>query len=181
MTCAEPSSARRGAAEDSRSSAPSGWPELADDLLEEVEFGFLFDARSAALLDRLQRGRRSARQLVLRPARVGSASGELRGDRHAQDFARALVQARSLADAERNVARAALLERVDVRVPHAAARDAQLSGHAARRDVRGGGRAPDCTTAINAACRGASRSPPTTCRTSTETISTARSACPGSA
>ena len=89
-----------------------------------------------ALLHRLQRHRRPARRVVLRHAGVGGAARELSGHRHRQDRPRSLVQARAIADAERRVARAPVVERVDVRVPDAAARDADLSGHAAARDLR---------------------------------------------
>ena len=62
------------------------------------------------------------------PAFVAIATGA--------DCPRSLVQARAIADAERRIARAPLVERVDVRVPDAAARDADVSGHAAARDLR---------------------------------------------
>ncbi len=91
---------------------------------------------AAAVLNRLQRHRRPARQLVLRHARVRSAARELHGHRNRHCLARALVQARPIADAERQLARAPLVERIDVRVSDAAARHATLPGHAARRDVQ---------------------------------------------
>ena len=100
-------------------------------------------SRAPALLDRLQRRRRTTRQLLLRHPRVRGAAGELHGHRARQGLARALVQARTLADAERHLAGAALVERVDVRVPDAAAGDAIARRHAARRDLRGRGAAAD--------------------------------------
>ena len=54
-------------------------------------------------------------------------------------------------------------------------------GHAARRDLRGGGAPADRRTPPAAACRGASPSRPTTSRTRRGTISTRPSACPASA
>ena len=77
-------------------------------------------------------------------------------------------------------ARAAVVERVDVRVLHAAARDARLPGHAARRDLPRGHRPADPVRRAARECRGASPSRPTTRRTSSGTTSTARSACPAS-
>ena len=137
--------------------------------------------RAAAVLDRLQRRRRPPRRLLLRHPRVGSAARQLHGDRARQGVARALVQARTLADAERLVAGAALVERVDVRVPDAAAGHAIARRHAARRDLRGGRAPADALRRAAAACRGASPSRPTTSRTSKGTISTGPSACPASA
>ena len=64
------------------------------------------------------------------------------------------------------LARAAVVERVDVRVPDAAARHARLSGHAARRDLPRGHRAADGVRRARAACHGASPSPRTTRRIS---------------
>ena len=137
--------------------------------------------RAAALLDRLQRDRRTAGLVVLRHAGLGSAAGELRRDCHGPDPARALVQARALADAHRQRTGAAVVERLDVRVLHAAARDARLSRHAPRRDLPRRRRAPDPVRTSARACPGASPSRRTTRRTSSGTISTARSACRGSA
>ena len=137
--------------------------------------------RAAAVLDRLQRHRRPARRLVLRHAGLRGAAGQLPGHRHRQDSARALVQARAIADAERRIARAALVERVDVRVPDAAARDARpIRARCCTRPTTRScsGRS---STASGAGCRGGSRSRPTTPRISTATTSTAPSAFPASA
>ena len=68
---------------------------------------------------------------------------------------------------------------VDVRVPHAAARHAQLPRHAAGRDVRSRWCAARSSTAPSAACRGACPSPRSTPRTPSSPTSTRRSACPG--
>ena len=73
--------------------------------------------------------------------------------------------------------RARVVERVDVRVPDAAARHAHLSAYAARRDVRSGHQPSHRVREGARACRGEFRSPPTTCRTRAPTTSTARSAC----
>ena len=83
------------------SSARIGWPSLSDDLLEEIEFGFLIERGASTLLDRVQRHRRTPRQLALRPARVGGPARQLHGDRDRQGAAGALVQARTSAHAGR--------------------------------------------------------------------------------
>ncbi len=89
-----------------------------------------------------------------------------------------LVRAGPPADDQRRRAGAAVLERLDVRVPDAAAGHADLREHAARPDLPGGGASGRSSTAGSAACPGASRSRATTRSTSTSTTSTARSACP---
>ncbi len=154
---------------------------LADDLIEETEFGFLFNPERQlfSIGFSVSDGRldNSYYDTLASEARLASFMAIALG----QDVARALVQARAVADADRQRARAAVVERVDVRVPDAAAGDALVSGHAARRNLQRGGPAADSSTARSAACPGASPSRPTTRRTSRGTISTARSACPGSA
>ncbi|MEY4497007.1 MAG: hypothetical protein RLZZ364_312, partial [Actinomycetota bacterium] len=50
-----------------------------------------------------RRGAGSPRQLLLRPAGLGGAAGELRRDRQRQHPARSLVQARTLADSFRSM------------------------------------------------------------------------------
>ena len=74
---------------------------FADDLVEETEFDFLFDAERQLFSIGFNVVGRTARRLVLRHAGVRGAARELPGDRHRQDLARALVQARTIADAER--------------------------------------------------------------------------------
>ena len=73
---------------------------LADDLVEETEFDFLFDEerRLFSIGFNVAEGRLDSS--VLRHARVGGAARELPGHRHRQDLARALVQARTVADAQ---------------------------------------------------------------------------------
>ncbi len=76
-------------------------------------------------------------------------------------------------------ARAAVVERLDVRVPDAAPGDADLRQHAARPDVLAWRSSARSRTGSSAACRGASRNAATTRSTRASTTSTARSACPG--
>ena len=61
--------------------------------------------------------------------------GELRRDRAGAGAAGELVRARPPAHGDRRRAGAAVVERLDVRVPDAAAGDADLRGHAARPDL----------------------------------------------
>ncbi len=91
-----------------------------------------------ALLDRLQPERGPARPELLRPARQRVPPRELPRGRQGRRAAGALVPARARAHQDRRGPRARELERVDVRVPDAAARHARLAEHAARRDVRDG-------------------------------------------
>ena len=93
--------------------------------------------------DRLQRRRPPARRQLLRPARLRGAPRQLRRHRPGKAPAGALVQPRPAADHLRRPARAAVVERVDVRVPDAAAGHADLRPHAARRDVPRRRRAAD--------------------------------------
>ena len=91
-----------------------------------------------------------------------------------------LVRARPPAHERRRRAGAAVVERLDVRVPDAAAGDADLREHAARPDLPRGGAAADRVRPRSAACRGACPSPATTRSTPHSTTSTAPSACPAS-
>ena len=74
----------------------------------------------------------------------------------------ALVRAGAPAHRDRRRAGAAVLERLDVRVPDAAAGDADVRGHAARPDLQGGSVRRQIEYGASAACRGAFRSPATT-------------------
>ncbi len=58
---------------------------LADDLIEETEFGFLFNAERQLFSIGFSVVGRTARQLLLRHPRLGGASGQLHGDRDRQD------------------------------------------------------------------------------------------------
>ena len=73
---------------------------------------------------------------------------------------------------------AAFLERLDVRIPDAAAGHADLREHAARSDLSGRGASDRSNTGGSAACRGAFPNPATTWSTRISTTSTAPSACP---
>ncbi len=132
------------------------------------------------VLDRLQRHRTagSMRRSTMRWRRR-RASPASSPSRPARVPPRALVQARTIADADRQRARAAVVERVDVRVLHAAARHARLPRDAARRDLPRRSSLGRCTTAPARGCRGGSPSRRTTPRIWSGTISTARSASPG--
>ena len=127
---------------------------------------------------RLQRRRAPARRELLRPARLRGAAVQLRRDCAGTVAAGKLVRARAPAHDRGGAVRAPVVERVDVRVPDAAAGDAYVREHAARRRPiarRSRGRS---STGSSAACRGASRNPDTTRSTQAQTTSTAPSACP---
>ncbi len=98
-------------------------------------------ADAPALLDRLQRHRWAPRPVALRHAGLRGAPGQLPGDRDRTGPPGALVPPGPRAGARRHRPGVAVLERVDVRVPHAAAGDAQRPGHVDSRDVpvRGAG------------------------------------------
>ena len=93
--------------------------------------------------DRLPRRRRGgagpARSLPLRPPRLGGAPRELHRDREGRPPREALVPPRPRRHERAREPGAPVVERDAVRVPHAAARDAQLPRHAARRDLPDGG------------------------------------------
>ena len=140
---------------------------------------------AAHLLDRLSPRRRrrpgTARRLVLRSAGVGSAAGQLRRDRQGRRAAAPLVPSRTSGHQRRRPRDADVLGRHDVRVSDAAAADAELPRHAARSELPRQRAAADRVRRGSAACRGASRSRRTPSPIATATISTGRSACPGSA
>ena len=92
---------------------------------------------------RLQRRRAPARSELLRPARFGSEVSQLRRDCAGAAAAGELVRARAPAHDRRRAVGAPVLERLDVRVPDAAAGDADLRQHAARPDLSRDGGAAD--------------------------------------
>ena len=109
--------------------------------------GLLLPVRHPAedLRDRLPAGRRrrtrTPRSILLRPARLGSAPGQLHRHREGRRAAVTLVPAGAPGHECRRPPDAPVLERHDVRVPDAAARDEELPGDASRPDVPDG-RAP---------------------------------------
>ena len=147
-----------------------------------MNFTFLYDRQPQALRDRLSARRRrrpgAPRSPRLRPARVGGTARELRGDRQGRRAGEPLVPPRPPGHERPRRAGAAVLERVAVRVPDAAAPHAQLSRHAARRLVPHGAAPADGLRRVARQCRGASPSPRTTSSIATATTSTRRSACP---
>ncbi len=108
-----------------------------------MSFRFLYDPQRNLLVDRLpRRGRRGAgpaRSLPLRPARLGGAPRQLHRDRQGRPPREALVPPGPRRHERAREPGAPVVERDAVRVPHAAARDAQLPGHAARRELPDGG------------------------------------------
>ena len=91
-----------------------------------------FSTTAASVCHRLQRDRRTPRFDLLRRARLRSATRQLHRNRDAARITGALVQARPADDTGRPSPRAGLVERVDVRISDAAARDAHVSAYAAR-------------------------------------------------
>ena len=108
-------------------------------LADGMRFDFLYDRRRRIfaigyrLADADGPGRLD--RVVLRPAGVRSAAGQLRGDRQGRRAAAPLVPPRTPGDQRRRPRRADLLGRHDVRVPDAAAPDAELPRHAARSEL----------------------------------------------
>ncbi len=125
---------------------------------------------------RLQRRRAPARRELLRSARLRGAIREFRGDRAGTAAAGELVRARAPAHVVRGPASPSVVERLDVRVPDAAPRDAHVREHAARPDGSRFGRRARSRTGSCAACPGAFRNAATTPSTQASTTSTARSA-----
>ena len=111
-----------------------------------MSFGFLYDPKRRPLRDRLprrgRRGARPARSVPLRPPRLGGAARELHRHREGRRPREALVPPRPRGDERARQPDAPVVERDAVRVPHAAARHAELPGHAARRGLPDGGAAP---------------------------------------
>ena len=157
----------------------------ADGAVRRDELPLPLRPAAAAVRDRLPPGRRRGpgppRPVVLRPARLGSAAGQLPRDRQGRRAGDALVPPRAAGHERPRRARAALVERDAVRVPDAAAGDAELSRTRCSTSRAGWSSAGRSTTRAGAACPGASRSRPTTSSIGTATTSTRRSACPGSA
>ena len=151
------------------------------DALARMDYELSLRPGATSAGDRLQRRGAPARRKLLRPARIGSAVRELRRDRAGRAAAGELVRARPPAHVLRRRARPPVVERVDVRVPDAAARHAHVRQHAARPDGSRVGRAADRLRQGSAACRGASRSPATTRSTRASITSTGRSASRASA
>ncbi len=137
------------------------------------------------LRDRLPPGRRGRpgplRRRVLRPARLRGAPRQLRRDRQGRRAAAPLVPPRPPRHQRERPRRADLVGRHDVRVPDAAAPDAQLPGHAARSELPRRGAAADRLRPASAACRGGFRNRPTPSPIARAPISTGRSACRASA
>ena len=112
-----------------------------------MNFRFLYDPQRQLftigyrLADHEGPGRRDP--VVLRPAGVRSAAGQLSRDRQGRRLRIPLVPSGTGRDQRPRRAGAAVVERHDVRVPDAAARHAKLSGHAARRVVPDGRAPPD--------------------------------------
>ena len=80
---------------------------------------------------------RARRRLVLRPARLRSPAGELRGDREGRRPAASLVPSRTSGDQHRRPGDADVLGRHHVRVPDAAAGDAELPRNPPRSELSG--------------------------------------------
>ena len=153
-------------------------------LFDGMNFRFLYDPQRQLFTIGYRladaRGARPARSVVLRSAGIRSAAGELPRDRQGRRRRIPLVPSGTSRDQRPRRAGPAVVERHDVRVSDAAARHAELSGHAARRIVPEGRAPPDGIRRRLAACRGASRSARTTSSTGTTRISTRRSASLGS-
>ena len=108
---------------------------------------FSLRPHAAPVLNRVPDGRRHrtgpTRCLPLRPARLRGARRQLPGDREGRRPGSALVPSRPVGDERPRRPGVDFVEWIAVRVLHAAAADAALSGHAARRLLPPGPRAAD--------------------------------------
>ena len=150
------------------------------DELARMEYDFLFDEARHLLAIGYNVTRAPARRELLRSAGVGSALCSFRRDRAGTAAAGELVRPGPPAHRRRRRADAAFLERLDVRVPDAAAGDADLRKHAARPDLPGGGGAADRVREAARRAVGHFGIRLQRGRRRISTISTARSACPAS-
>ena len=141
-----------------------------------MEFGFLLDPRAPAAVDRLSRRRGQARSELLRPAGVRGAARQLRRHRQGRRAGPALVPARPRGDAGRHGA--ALISwsgsMFEYLMPSLVMRAPRGSLLEQTNRWSCGGRS---TMAPSSACRGASRSRPTTRATSSSPINIRTSAC----
>ena len=90
-----------------------------------------------AVHDRVSHRQQRGRQLVLRSARLGVATGLVHCSSQGRRLGRSLVQVGKVTDGDGGNAYAALVERQHVRVSDAGAGDADISIHAARPDAQG--------------------------------------------
>ena len=134
--------------------------------------------RATAALDRVSRGRRRARSQLLRPARFGSASRELRRNRQGRHPGAALVPPRAGLDAGRPRLGADLVVGIDVRIPDAVAGDARAGREPARADEPLHRASADQVRGRASVCPGAFRNRRTTRETSSSPINTRTSASP---
>ena len=102
-----------------------------------------FRRTPSALRHRLPGRRRIPRRGAVRPAGLGGAAHELRGDRAGRGARRALVPAGAADDPRRVGHRARFVVRLDVRVPDARARHAHARRKRSRPDLPPRGQAPD--------------------------------------
>ena len=99
-----------------------------------MEFGFLLDQERKLLSIGYRRCRRQPRPQLLRPARVGGAARELRGDRQGRRAGPPLVPAGPRGDAGRARRGADLVVGIDVRISDAVAGHARAGRQPARAD-----------------------------------------------
>ena len=138
---------------------------------------------AAHLLDRVpprrRRRPRTARRRLLRSAGVGSAAGELRRHRQGRRPAAPLVSPWTSRHQRGRPRDADVLGRDDVRVPDAAAPDAELPGNAARSELPRQRPTPDRVRPPTRRAVGDLGVGVRVHRSRRATISTGRSACPG--
>jgi hypothetical protein len=136
--------------------------------------GVRFSLRSGSAFagHRVQRRRTPARPELLRFARLRSTIREFRGDRTGTAAAGELVRPRAPSHVVRGPASPPVVERLDVRVPDAAPRDAHVRQHAARPDGSCFSRARSRTEAARSV---GSRNAATTPSTRVSITNTARS------
>lgn len=85
---------------------------------------------------RLRRERKTPRPVLLRPAGFGSAPSQFSAHRTGTGAAEALVRARPIADQSWWQRKSDFLERINVRIPHAATNHAELRKYPAGSDLQ---------------------------------------------
>ncbi len=118
---------RSSAARRDRGGAGARSPAIADTLVREMDFALPLPLAQEGALGGFRHRHRAARAVVLRPAGLGGAHRRLRGHRQGRYPTGSLVPPGPRPHAGRRRARAALLDRHHVRIPHAGAVDEALS------------------------------------------------------
>ena len=107
----------------------------AEQTKEAMDFKFLLDPERKVFTIGYNVSAQTRRQLLLRSACFRGTSRQFRRDRERRCAAGTLVQAGTPANVSRWRSRVDFLDRHDVRIPHAVARNARLSRHTPQRNL----------------------------------------------